>query len=320
MEWSRGFTSWIRFGSLSLCCLLEGVEACCKGEFTQRFVKSWEDGSRKSKLEHRANEACRFLLCSMVDSKAKKYCLVFPEGKGILGGWVLLAEKLRSLGVSTRDEPREVFVFSRTESKVGASEGKVKNSYVNAVKTRVRRLGEVVWLQLEEKDVLSGRELLDRCLVGRWEETPVSTPDLSALGSCGRSHWNLKRGVKVARMGFENEVEADKVLLRGLLCFKESFLHLKMWDPKVGCSQNGERVKEVWVRVVGLPLHFLSREVFRKIGECCGGFVVVDEDTVAFKELQWARLLVKSEGLEWPSSLQVAVGSSYYAIQLWWEV
>ena len=32
MERSRGFTSWIRFGSLSLCCLLEGVEACCRGE------------------------------------------------------------------------------------------------------------------------------------------------------------------------------------------------------------------------------------------------------------------------------------------------
>ena len=61
--------------------------------------------------------------------------------------------------------------------------------------------------------------------------------------------------------------------------------------------------------------------VFRKIGECCGRFVAVDEDTTAFKELQWARLLlVKSEGLEWLSSLQVAVGSSYYAIQLWWEV
>ena len=144
VEWSRGFTSWIRFGSLSLCCLLEGVEACCKGEFAQRFVKSWEDGSRKSKLEHRANEACKFLLCSMVDSKAKKYCLVFPEGKGILGGWVLLAEKLRSIGVSTRDEPRAVFVFSRTESKVGAFEENAKNSYVDAVKSRVIRLGEAV--------------------------------------------------------------------------------------------------------------------------------------------------------------------------------
>ena len=32
------------------------------------------------------------------------------------------------------------------------------------------------------------------------------------------------------------------------------------------------------------------------------------------------RILVKSEGLEWPSSLQVVVGSSCFVIQLWWEV
>ena len=32
VEKSRGFTSWIRFGNFSLCCLLEGVEACCRGE------------------------------------------------------------------------------------------------------------------------------------------------------------------------------------------------------------------------------------------------------------------------------------------------
>ena len=85
MERSRGFTLWIRFGSISLCCLLEIVEACCRDEFAQRFVKSWENRGRKFKLECRANEAGRFLLCSLVDSEAKKYCLVFPEGKGILG-------------------------------------------------------------------------------------------------------------------------------------------------------------------------------------------------------------------------------------------
>ena len=51
-----------------------------------------------------------------------------------------------------------------------------------------------------------------------------------------------------------------------------------------------------------------------------GGFVAVDEDTATFKELQWARILVKYEELEWPSSLQVVVDSSCFAIQLWWEV
>ena len=48
-----------------------------------------------------------------------------------------------------------------------------------------------------------------------------------------------------------------------------------------------------------------------------GGFATVDEDTATFKELQWARILVKSEGLKWPISLQVVVGSSCFAIQLW---
>ena len=98
---------------------------------------------------------------------------------------------------------------------------------------------------------------------------------------------------------FENKEEADKVLLRGHRWFKELILHLDRWDPKVGCSQNGERAKSVWVRVVGLSLHFWSQEVFRKIGDYCGGFIAVDEATANFKELQWARiLLVRSEGLE----------------------
>ena len=183
VERSKGLTSWIKFGSLSLCCLLEGVEAYCRGEFVQRFVKSWEDGGRKFKLESRANEAGRFLLSFVVDSETKRHCLMFPKGKGIMGGWVFLAEKLRSLRVSTRDEPRGISTFYRTECRVGVSEGKAKNSYVDAVKTRVRRLGEAVWLQLGEKDVLSGREFLDRCMVGRWVESPVSALDLSALGS-----------------------------------------------------------------------------------------------------------------------------------------
>ncbi|RVW94986.1 hypothetical protein CK203_040075 [Vitis vinifera] len=62
-----------------------------------------------------------------------------------------------------------------------------------------------------------------------------------------------------------------------VVCWKEW-----RYDPKVGCSKNCEQVKEAWMRVV------------------------VDENIVAFKELQWARILVKSEWLKWSSSLQVA--------------
>ncbi|KAL6318438.1 hypothetical protein AAG906_041204 [Vitis piasezkii] len=201
VERSRGFTSWIRFGSLSLCCLLEGVEACCRGELAKRFVKT------------------------------KKYCLVF-SGKGILGGWALLAEKLRSLGVLTQK----------------------------------RRLGEVVWLQLGEKDVLSGREFLS-C----W----LQTCPLWAVRE------DLTRTLKKGKRFYTWKGETQK------------------WGVFKIVSE---------LRKLG------------KIGEVCGGFVAVDEDTAAFKELQWARILVKYEGLEWPSSLQVVVSSSCLAIQLWLEV
>ena len=86
------------------------------------------------------------------------------------------------------------------------------------------------------------------------------------------------------------------------------------WDPKVGCSQNGERAESVWVRVVGLPLHFWSQEAFRKIGDCCGGFVAVDVNTANFKELRWARISVRYVGVEWSSTMQVVVGSLCYAL------
>ena len=263
----------------------------------------------------------------MVDLESKRYCLVFPEGKGISKGWVLLAEKLRFLGVLSRDEPRGTAAFDGTGSIDGESEGKAQKSYVDVVKTRVKKLGEAVWLQLGEKDIPSERKLMDRCLVGRWGQSPLSDPDMSALESWGRSLWDIKGGLKFARLGgplllieFENKEKADKVFLRGNRWFKESILHLDRWDPKVGCSQNGERAKSVWVRVVGLLLHFWSREAFRKIGDCCGGFIAVDENTANLKELRWARLLVRFEDLEWPSSLHVAVGSLCYAFQLWWEV
>ena len=51
------------------------------------------------------------------------------------------------------------------------------------MKSRVIRLGEAVWLQLGKKDVLSRKELLDRCLIRRWGESPMSAPDLSTLDS-----------------------------------------------------------------------------------------------------------------------------------------
>ena len=87
----------------------------------------------------------------------------------------------------------------------------------------------------------------------------------------------------------------------------------------MGCFWNGSHVKEVWVKVIGLPFHLWSREVFKRIGESCGGFIVVDEETTFFSQLQWARILVRAFGKNRPSSLQIVVGNFCWAVSLWWE-
>ena len=81
-ERSRGFVSWIRFREASLHCLLEGVETCCREVDDQRWAIEWLEGNRKFRMERRLNKAGRFILCSVRDMEAKRYSIIFPEGKG----------------------------------------------------------------------------------------------------------------------------------------------------------------------------------------------------------------------------------------------
>ena len=73
------------------------------------------------------------------------------------------------------------------------------------------------------------------------------------------------------------------------------------------------------MRVVGLPLHLWSCEVFKLIGDGCGGFIAVDENMDSMAELQWDRMLVKVVGRDLPTSVQIVVGSGCFSVQLWWE-
>ncbi|RVW62359.1 hypothetical protein CK203_062888 [Vitis vinifera] len=112
-----------------------------------------------------------------------------------------------------------------------------KKAFVDVAREPVRRIGDALWLQF------GGREL---------------------------------RGVKVLKLGgafflleIEDE-EAERVLKRGMCRYKDKLLHLERWSEEAGCLCLGSSAKEVWVRVVGLPLHCWSGEVFKKIGDCCG--------------------------------------------------
>ena len=196
---------------------------------------------------------------------------------------------------------------------------KGKGVYPKAVRKETGELGEALWVHV-------GEEQLSRCLVGCFGDSVEAVPSLSLLKEWAYERWSLKGGLKISSLGgalvlfeFEDKVEADLVLLRGSRCLKMREFFLQKWEPEVGCCRNGSHPKEVWVKVIGLPFHLWSREVFKSIGESCGGFIAVDEETAFFSELQWARILVRAPGKFKPGTLQVVVRNFCWTVSLWWE-
>ena len=62
---------------------------------------------------------------------------------------------------------------------------------------------------------------------------------------------------------------------------QENFLCLEKWNPKVSCFRKDCHASEVWVKVLGLPLHLWSHEVLKKIGDSCGVSIKEDEAQLA---------------------------------------
>ena len=245
--------------------------------------------------------------------------------------WVLLADKLRSLGVALHSEDKVgldiVGAKERKRSEAQAEEEEKNRSFVEVAKAKAGRIEDAVWLQLGGRALRSREEQLGHCLVEKWEAETGRRLDLDCLRTWGRRLWNLKWGVCFSFLGggfflaeFEVAEEAERVLRRRNRRFQDRILHLERWGLEACCFQPRVHADQCWVRAVGLPLNFKNHEVFNKLGDSCGGLVVVDGDTTNFTQLQWARLLVKTDGKNLPRSLHVVVGSLCFTIQLWWEV
>ena len=134
---------------------------------------------RECRLERHSNEAGRFLLCSVCDFESKMYCVIFRERRGLLGGRNTLTEKLRDLGVVSLVR----FLDSRGSVTPLREKGLLSKTYAKMAKPRPERIGDSVWLELEERELLGRKDQLDRCSVGWWGPDSVHVPDLNLVRS-----------------------------------------------------------------------------------------------------------------------------------------
>ena len=56
--------------------------------------------------------------------------------------------------------------------------------------------------------------------------------------------------------------------------------------------------------------------MLRRVGDECNGSVAIDPQTVKLKELQWARILVKTDDGAKPSTLVIGIEEEAYTLAL----
>ena len=182
-------------------------------------------------------------------------------------------------------------------------------------------------VKVKREETVGNLQKLEHCLVASWKSNTKEEEDLERLGRLWANSWGLKGKLGLAKLEkgralleFEDLKEAHRVVSSGSRVMGGFHLGLEYWNPKTGCWIEKEIEKEVWVKILGLPISLWNPMILKKIGEECGGFVEIDERTRSMGEIQWARILVKIRGDFRPSVLEIEVEEEVYTLSLWWEI
>lgn len=87
----------------------------------------------------------------------------------------------------------------------------------------------------------------------------------------------------------------------------------------VGTIPRYKRINQMWIRLLGLPLHLWSPKVFKEVGEVCGGWLETEEETELKNHLKWARIKVRGDGTSIPKIVKIEIEGVLFEIQVWCE-
>ena len=266
------------------------------------------------------NRAGCFLRLGVVDLEMKMYSIFISKARGERGGWFSMAEMLRNMGVATGRKENK-------QEEMAPVKPTLERSYVEVVKMLRSRGINIVRVEVRGEEISRNLSKLELYLVGSWNPSSARGEDLEKLGFLMANSWGLKGKLGLARMEkgrilleFESLGEAKRVLTSGKRSFGGIQLRLERWSPRTGCLVEGEKRSEAWVKIVGLPISLWDLIILRRVGEECGGFLAIDPQTEKLEELQWARILVKTNGEELPNVLEIGIEEVCYFLSLWWEI
>ncbi|RVW30916.1 hypothetical protein CK203_097317 [Vitis vinifera] len=199
-------------------------------------------------------------------------------------------------------------------------------SYATIAKQSLSGNPNAIVVKVKREESIGLLKKLEHCVVASWKDNSGGEDNLEKLGQLWAKSWELKGSLGLAKLekerallDFEDLEEARRVVSSGNRAMEGIQVGLEYWSPRSGCWAEEEERKEIWVRIVGLPVSLWSPEILKRVGDTCGGFITVDEQTKTMGELQWARILVRVRGETRPSILEVEAEEEVYVVSLWWE-
>ncbi|XP_034684659.1 uncharacterized protein LOC117913709 isoform X2 [Vitis riparia] len=284
-----------------------------------RWGREWKEQGRLYSMSRGKNEAGGFIRLGVSDLEKKWFCVFIPRGKRDKRGWVTMAEKLTQM-VGSFGSSSNTQVVKDTGKIVGGS------SYASIAKRALLGKTNVITVKAKREESVDLLKKLEYCVVASKIDNSGEDDDLERVGRRWAESWELKGSLGLARLGkgrvlldFEDLEEARRVVSSGNRRMDGIQLGLDFWSPRSGCWTEEEEPEDIWVRLFGLPVSLWSSEIFKKVGDECGGFITVDDQTRTMGELQWARILVRGRGEAKPNVLEVEVEDEVYAVSLWWE-
>ena len=320
VEKKRGVSTWVRLGLDSLGLFKEGLIHCIRDEKEGRWEKEWKERGKLYTLARGFNRAGAFLRLGVEDLERKRFCIFLPRGRRDKRGWTAMAEMVRQM---------EELAGRRTELQEVRTVGKITpaKSYAEAVRRTDRVSLNAIKMKVTREEIAGNLKKLEHCLVASWKSNEKEEDDLERLGNLWANSWGLKGKLGLAKLErgkalleFEDISEVQRVVSSGSRLMGGAHLRLDRWNPKTGCRVEEEMEQVAWVKIFGLPISLWSQGILKKIGEECGGFLDMDERTRSMREIQWARILVKTKGDFRPSLLEMEVEDEAYSVALWWEI
>ena len=191
----------------------------------------------------RKNEHGRFLLCSVTDLDGKRHRLFFPEGNGLLNGWIMLENALQATGqkeVRGNNEKAIKIYFNGNSDK---QKGGVVSEITMKSMSPGRSKQETIWVNISEYNPKGVLGLLKYGVVGRWKTLPTAAQMLTEVVDWAKRAWRLKGRIAIHPlnqniffMGFELSDEAIWVMENGSRICRGGVMQLEWWSTSSGCK------------------------------------------------------------------------------------